>query len=96
MNIVKFLKRCYQLATKEPFGHLHIDLDQKISDGLQYCSKITEPVSTAFYLPSYKAETNLLTNKREKNIYTEANGALAAKTIKQILRSCDNDIILVL
>ena len=29
LNLVKFLKHCYQLATKEPFGHLLIDLDPK-------------------------------------------------------------------
>ena len=29
LNLVKFLKHCYQMATKEPFGHLLIDLDPK-------------------------------------------------------------------
>ena len=32
LNLVKFLKHCYQLATKEPFGDLLIDLDPKTSD----------------------------------------------------------------
>ena len=32
LNLVKFLKYCYQLATKEPFGHLLIDLDPKTFD----------------------------------------------------------------
>ena len=41
LNLVKFLKHCYQLATKEPSGHLLIDLDPKTSDCLQYCSSIT-------------------------------------------------------
>ena len=41
LNLVKFLKHCYQLATKEPFGHLLIDLDPKTSDCLRYCSNIT-------------------------------------------------------
>ena len=36
LNLVKFLKHCYQLATKEPFGHLLIDLDPKTSDCLRY------------------------------------------------------------
>ena len=84
MNLVKFLKHCYQLATKELFGHLLINLDPKTSDFLQYCSSITEPGPTAFYLPSDKSETTPLNNEREKIIYTEANGAFAAKTVKEI------------
>ena len=32
LNLIKFLKHCYQLATKEPFGHLLIDPDPKSSD----------------------------------------------------------------
>ena len=84
LNLVKFLKHCYQLATKEPFGHLLIDLDPKTSDCLQYCSNITEPGPTVFYLPSDKAEATPLNNEREKIIYTEANGAFATKTVKEI------------
>ena len=84
LNLVKFLKYCYQLATKEPFGHLLIDLDPKTSDCLRYCSNITEPGPSIFYLPPDKAETTPLNNEREKIIYTEANGAFAAKTVKEI------------
>ena len=73
------------MATEEPFGHLLIDLDPKTSDCLQYCSNFTEPGPTVFYLPSDKAETTPLNNGREKIIYTEANGAFAAKTVKEIL-----------
>ena len=72
------------MATKEPFGHLHIDLDPKTSDCLRYCSNITEPGPSIFYLPSDKAETTPLNNEREKIIYTEASGAFAAKTVKEI------------
>ena len=61
LNLVKFLKHYYQLATKEPI-----------------------------------AETTPLNNEREKIFYTEANGASAAKTVKEYLRSCDSDSILVL
>ena len=84
LNLVKFLKHCYQLATKEPFGHLLIDLDPKTSDCLRYCSNITEPGPSVFYLPSDKAETTPLNNEREKIIDTEANGAFTAKTAKEI------------
>ena len=72
------------MATKEPFGHLLIDIDPKTPDFLRYCSNITEPGPTVFYLPSDKAETTPLNNEREKIIYTEANGAFAAKTVKEI------------
>ena len=84
LNLVKFLKHCYQLATKEPFGHLFIGLDPKTSDCLPYCLNITAPGPTVLYLPSDKAETTPLNNEREKFIYTEANGAFAAKTVKEI------------
>ena len=60
LNPVKLLKHCYQLATKEPYGHLLIDHDPKTSDFLQYCSNITAPGPTVFYLPSSKAEKKLL------------------------------------
>ena len=84
LNLVKFLKHCYQLATKEPFGHLLIDLDPKTSNCLRYCSNFTEPGPTVFYLPSDKAETTPLNNEGEKIIYTEANGAFATKKVNEI------------
>ena len=77
LNLVKFLKHCYQLATKEPFGHLLIDLDPKTSDCLRYCSNITEPDPTVFYLPLIKQKQML------NIIYTEANGAFATKKVKE-------------
>ena len=84
LNLIKFLKHCYQLETKESFGNFPIDLDPKTSDCLRYCSNITEPGPTVFYLPSDKAETTPLNNEREKIIYTEANGAFATKKLKEI------------
>ena len=69
---------------KEPFGYLLIDLDPKTSDFLWYSSNITEPSPIVFDLPSDKAETTPLNNEREKIIYTEANGAFAAKTGKKL------------
>ena len=35
LNLVNLLKDCFQLATKEPFGNLLIDLDPKTSDCLR-------------------------------------------------------------
>ena len=84
LNLVKFLKYCYQLATKEPFGHLLIDLDPKTSDCLRYCSNIPQSGPSVFYLQSDKTKTTSLNIEREKIIYTEANGAFAAKTVKEI------------
>ena len=66
LNLVNLLKHCYQLATKEKFGHLLIDLDPKTSDFLKYCSNITEPSPTVFYLPSDNAETTPLNNVGKK------------------------------
>ena len=83
LNLVKFLKYCYQLATKEPFGHLLIDLDPKTSECLRYSSNFTEPGPSVLYLQSDKAETTPLNNEREKIIYTEANGTFTAKTAKE-------------
>ena len=85
LNLVKFLKHCYQLETKEPLGHLLIELDLKIFDCLRYCANITESGPTDFYLPSDKAETTPLHNEREKIIFTEAKGTFAAKPVKDIL-----------
>ena len=44
LNNTKFLKDSYDLATKQPFGHLLIDLDPKTTDSLRYCSNIVPPV----------------------------------------------------
>ena len=40
--------RDHQLATKEPFGHLLIDLDPQTSHFFRYCSNITELGPTVF------------------------------------------------
>ena len=69
---------------KEPHGHLLIDMDPKTSVCARYSSNNTEPGPTVFYLPFIKAGTTLLNNEREKFIHTEANGAFATKTIKEI------------
>ena len=51
LNNTQFLKDSYELATKQPFGHLLIDLDPKTSDVLRYCSNIVPPGPSVFYLP---------------------------------------------
>ena len=62
LNVSKLLRSCYELATIDSFGHLLIDLDPRTSDCLRYCSNITRPGPTIFYLPLSKAETTPITN----------------------------------
>ena len=62
----------YELATKEPFGHLLIDLDPKTSDVLRYCSNIVPPGPSIFYLPSAKAVITSLDDERETSLYAGA------------------------
>ena len=66
LNNSKLLHHAYQLATKEDFGHLLIDLDPKTSD-------IVLPSPTIFYLLSSKSVITSLENGREKIMYFEAN-----------------------
>ena len=44
----KLVLSAYKLATREPFGHLLIDLDPRCSELLRLCSKLTDP-HTIFY-----------------------------------------------
>ena len=84
LNNTNFLKDSYDLATKQPFGHLLIDLDPKTTDSLRYCSNIVPPRPTIFYLPSSKAVITHLTNERERDMYAEANARNAGKHAKKI------------
>ena len=72
LNNAQFLKESYELATKEPFGHLLIDLDPKTSDVLRYCSNIVPPGPSIFYLPSTKAVITSLSDERERSLYARA------------------------
>ena len=52
LNNSFFLKKSYELATKQPFGQLLIDLDPKTSVSLRYCSNIVQPGQPIFiYCP---------------------------------------------
>ena len=84
LNNTNFLKDSYDLATKQPFGHLLIDLDPKTTDSLRYCSNIVPPGPTIFHLPSSKAVITHLTNETERDIYAEANARNAGKHAKKI------------
>ena len=73
LNNTQFLKNSYELATKQPFGHLLIDLDPKTSDVLRYCSNIVPPGPSVFYLPPAKAVIKNLSNERARALYAAAN-----------------------
>lgn len=73
LNNAQFLKEAYLLATQKPYGHLLIDLDPKTSEGLRYCSNITSPGATIFYIPSSKAVVTTITNEKEALAYAKGN-----------------------
>lgn len=75
LSLKNFLNSAYQIAVKDTFGHLLIDLDPKTSDCLRYCSNITPPGPTVFYLTRDDADITPLTNEREKTIYATALSA---------------------
>ena len=49
LNVSKFLRSCYELATRDSSGHLLIDWDPRTSDCLRYCSNIIRPGPTIFF-----------------------------------------------
>ena len=71
LSNTQFLKDRYELANKQPFGHLLIDLDSKTSDVLRYCSNIVPPGTSVFYLPP--AVITNLSNERERALYAATN-----------------------
>ena len=73
LNNTQVLKDSYELATKQPFGHLLIDLDQKTSVVLLYCSNIVPPGPSVFYLPPAKAVITNFSNDRERALFSAAN-----------------------
>ena len=83
LNNTNFLKDSFDLARKQPFGHLLIDLDPKTTDSLRYCSNIVPPGPTIFYLPSSKSVITHLTNERERDMYAEANARDAGKSAEK-------------
>ena len=67
---VEFLRDCYIRATSEPYRHLLIDLDPETSECLRFCSNITAPGASIFYIPSEIAKETSLTNEREERAYS--------------------------
>ena len=91
-----FLKDSYKLATKQPFGHLLIDLDPKTLDVLRYCSNIVPPGPSVFYLPPAKADITNLSKERERALYAAANVREIGHNIKrtkELIKSAPNSFI---
>ena len=84
LNNTHFLKESYELATKQPFGHLLIDLGPKTSDYLRYCSNIVQPGPTIFYQLSSKAVITTLTDERERVMYAKANARAAQEQFQKV------------
>lgn len=72
LNKAAFLKESFEKATTQSFGHLLIDFDPRTSDSLRFCSNVTGPDPTIFYIPSSKAVVTGIDNEREKLAYTKA------------------------
>ena len=73
-----------ELATKQPFGRLLIDLDPKTSDALRYSSNIVPPGPSTFYLPSAKAVITNLTDERERSMYASTNATIIGYQVKKV------------
>ena len=89
LNKSRFIRDCYQKATSSPYGHFLIDFDPKTSESLRFCSNITGPGATIFYLPSLAKET-ALTSEKEKRAYTEAL-AKRKESFQKKLCNCSAD-----
>ena len=91
LNHAKFLRHAYQLATKEDFGHLLIDLDPKTSECLRYSSKIArlgQPFS--IYHPQ-KQLSHLLKMKQKE--FCILNQMLNSHHCRSILTGSDSVFI---
>ena len=91
LNKSVFIRDCHQKATWSPYGHFLIDFDPKTSESLRFCSNITGPAPTVFYLPFFLAKETALTNEREKRAYTEALAKQKEKVFRKILCNCSAD-----
>ena len=83
LNKTQFLKESFEVAAKQPFGHLLIDLEPKTSDVLRYCSNIVPPGPSIFYLTSAKAVITNLTNETERTMYAAANDSVKRHQLKK-------------
>ena len=80
----EFLRKSYDLATKDSFGHLLIDLDPRKSDCIRYCSNIKPPGPSIFYLPLDKEEMKPITNERENVFDSAAHDTVESKSTTEL------------
>ena len=94
MNNTISLKETYELATKEPFGRLLIDLYPKTSNSLCYFLNIGQPSPKFFNLPFFKAVITTLTDEREKIRYAKPNTRVAEINFRKFLKQAPNSSII--
>ena len=68
LNVSNLLRSCYELATRDSFGHLLTDLDPSTLDCWRFCSNITRPGQQFFINPYLKQK---LLQSQIKKKYTE-------------------------
>ena len=71
MGLGKQLKQLYDDATKDPYGHLMIDLRPSTPDLLRYCSNRTS-LPSEFFLPNSRARISDIKDKRTELLYSQA------------------------
>ena len=71
LSVPNFLRSCYELATRDPFGHLLINFYHCSS----YCLfKYYTAWANNFFSPLSKAEITPITIEKEKRIYSVTYG----------------------
>ena len=85
LNLAECFRHCYQLSTKEAFGHFLIDLNPKTSESLRFCSNITGPGTSTFCVPAPQSGEITLSNERDKSLY--------AKTFESVIKDTTDENI---
>ena len=74
MKCHQLINEAYKLATAEPFGHLMIDLDPKITQSLRLSLHVIGPDPSNFYISSPEAVITTIKNETETFAYAQAMG----------------------
>ena len=72
MELSQLITEAYKFATADSYGHLVIDLDSKIIQGLHFSSNFIGPEPSIFYIPSQDAVITTLADEKEKLAYAGA------------------------
>ena len=81
LNRAKCFRHCYQLSTKEAFGHFLIDLNPKTSESLRFRSSFTGP--GIFNIPAPQSDEIALSNERDKSLYAKTFESVIKDTIEE-------------